>query len=159
MSDAAIRLRPLRWWDIEPIVVLERALFGRTAWSAAQFWGELAAPGRGYLVAERDGSIVGYAGIAVLAPDADVQTVAVAESARGTGLGRRLLHALLDRARAEGARRVLLEVAADNAAARGLYHSMGFDEIARRRDYYGPGADALVMRTDLASAPRVGAPR
>lgn len=140
----------MRWWDIEPIVAVEAGLFGATAWSAGQFWGELAAPGRTYLVAEDDEGILGYAGLAVLPPDADIQTVAVAPRAQGAGWGRRLVAALLARARESGGRRVLLEVRADNEVARRLYLALGFRDIARRRDYYGPGEDAVVMQCDLA---------
>ena len=43
---------------------------------------------------------------------------------------------------------VFLEVAADNAAARGLYDSAGFVPCGVRPDYYGPGRDALVLRRD-----------
>ena len=140
----------MRWWHIEPIVAVEAELFGATAWSAGQFWGELAAPGRTYLVAEDAEGILGYAGLAVLPPDADIQTVAVAPRARGAGWGRRLVSVLLGHARESGARRVLLEVRADNDAARGLYSALGFRDIAQRRDYYGPGEDAVVMQCDLA---------
>lgn len=47
-------------------------------------------------------------------------------SARGGGLARRLVAAGLDWARARGVRIVRLRVAADNAAARGVYESLGF---------------------------------
>ena len=33
-----------------------------------------------------------------------------------------------------------------NEAAIALYEKSGFERQGRRRDYYGPGADALVMR-------------
>ncbi|MEC8320458.1 MAG: GNAT family N-acetyltransferase, partial [Planctomycetota bacterium] len=49
------------------------------------------------------------------------------ESARGEGLGRRLMDACADHARALGCGRLTLEVNADNRAARGLYRSLGFD--------------------------------
>ena len=46
-----------------------------------------------------------------------------------------------------GSRRVLLEVRADNDAARRLYDRAGFEVISVRRRYYQPGdVDALVMR-------------
>ena len=69
--------------------------------------------------------------------------------ARGTGLGRRLLAELVDRARAAGAERLVLEVRADNVAARGLYDSAGFGLLQTRRGYYPGGVDALVLALDL----------
>jgi len=39
----------------------------------------------------------------------------------------------------------MLEVADTNAPALALYAATGFTEVARRRDYYGRGHDAVVM--------------
>jgi len=79
--------------------------------------------------------------------EADVQTVAVAPAAQGRGVGARLLGALLERAVEQGARRVTLEVRADNAVAIALYRRHGFARVAVRRGYYQPeGADAWIMQ-------------
>ena len=49
-----------------------------------------------------------------------------------------------------GAGALLLEVRADNEAARRLYGTSGFEVISVRRRYYQPGdIDALVMRKHL----------
>jgi ribosomal-protein-alanine N-acetyltransferase len=138
----------MRWWDIQACAVLERELFPHDAWTETMFWSELAGvPGsRHYVVAERGDDVVGYAGLAVVAPDADVQTVAVAGPERGTGLGSRLLDDLLAEAALRGCSAVFLEVHVDNVAAVRLYERRGFVSVSRRRDYYGPGADALLMR-------------
>ncbi len=50
------------------------------------------------------------------------------ESARGTGLGRALVTAALERARERGCRRVELDTSEGNTPALALYHSLGFDE-------------------------------
>ncbi|WP_432494005.1 ribosomal protein S18-alanine N-acetyltransferase [Kineococcus gypseus] len=140
-------LAPARWWHLADVQRLEADLFGPTAWSVETFWGELAAPGRTYLVALEGEEVLGYAGLAVSGADADVQTIGVARGAQGRGLGRRLLRALLTAARDAGATRVLLEVRADNAPAQALYASEGFEVLARRARYYQPGGiDALVLR-------------
>jgi [ribosomal protein S18]-alanine N-acetyltransferase len=145
-----IRLREMRWWDVECVLPLERELFGSDAWSAETWWGELAqvgAGGRWYIAAERDapGSLAGYAGLSVNGPDADIMTIAVAPAEQGRGLGVRLLEAMLDTARERGATQLLLEVRADNEAAQRLYTRRGFEQIARRRGYYGD-TDGLIMR-------------
>ena len=144
----AVDLRPLRWWDVEAVAVLERALFGPTAWSAETFWSELAQPSRWYVAAVGPGEDpLGYAGLMVTGAEADVQTVAVSPAARGRGLGARLLAALLAQAAERGATSVLLEVRADNDPAIALYRRFGFERIAVRRRYYQPGdVDAHVMR-------------
>ena len=152
----------MRWWHVEEVVALERALFGETAWSAEAFWSELAAPGRWYVVAQDgdDGPVLGYAGLAATGgDDADVQTVAVAPAAQGRGLGGALVDALVARASARGATAVLLEVRADNERAQRLYAARGFTRIGVRRRYYQPGdVDALVLRRRLGGAAEPSGP-
>lgn len=144
----------LRWWDLGQVLELERQLFTTGPWTAGQFWSELARvpESRWYVVARRGPRIVGYAGVFVVVPEADVQTVAVAPEERGRGTGRVLLGALIDRARESRATVLHLEVRADNAAAIGLYQVMGFVADGRRRDYYGRGHDALLMSRRLPGA-------
>ena len=74
----------------------------------------------------------------------------VRESSRRRGVGRRLVSALADEARASAARVVLLEVRASNAAALALYAGIGFTELDRRAHYYADtGEDAVVMQLAL----------
>jgi ribosomal-protein-alanine N-acetyltransferase len=149
MSTAV--LRPMRWWDIAEAADLERALFTADPWTQAGFWSELAGvpDTRYYIVAEDGGQLVGYAGLLAVSGAADVQTVAVRADRQGTGLGRQLVDDLLAEARNRGCTQVMLEVREDNAAARRLYATAGFSEVGVRRGYYGPGADAVVMRLRL----------
>lgn len=139
-------IRPMRWWDIEQVMTIERLAFTTTAWSPSQFWGELAQDNRTYVVAEDRDGICAYGGVMLVTPTGDIQTIAVAERAQRRGLGRALLRTLLDAAEAGGCTEVLLEVRADNAPAVAMYVDAGFESIARRGSYYGPGEDALVMR-------------
>lgn len=140
-------LSPLQWWDIPQVVALEAELFATDSpWTAAMFWAELAA-GHHY-VAYRDMAekIVGYAGLAHYGDSADVQTIGVAPTAQGQGIGRLLLADLLQ---AAGHVRVLLEVRVDNIPAINLYRQYGFVEVGVRRRYYQPSdTDALTMVRD-----------
>jgi ribosomal protein S18 acetylase RimI-like enzyme len=70
------------------------------------------------------------------AEDCNVEDVFVSAGARGSGLGRELVSAAIDRARERGCRRMELDTGADNAPAQGLYRSLGFFEsgiFMRRR--------------------------
>lgn len=151
---AGVRLRELRWQDLEAVDEIERALFGSEAWSPAAWWSELAArPHTDYrvLVAE-PGTVLGYAGLARSRPTADVMTIAVALAGRSRGYGRLLLDWLIGAAGDAGAADLMLEVRADNDAARGLYAAAGFEQVSVRRRYYQPdGVDALVLRRRLTS--------
>ncbi|MFE6287573.1 ribosomal protein S18-alanine N-acetyltransferase [Streptomyces sp. NPDC057877] len=149
----------MRWWDIDPVLALERDLFPEDAWSRGMFWSELAharGPGatRRYLVATDGDRLVGYAGLAAAGELADVQTIAVARDRWGTGLGARLLTGLLRAGTAFECAEVMLECRVDNVSAQRLYERFGFEPIGFRRGYYQPGnVDALVMRlTDPAAA-------
>lgn len=147
-------VREVRWQDLEALADLETELFGAEAWTLASWWGELAGrPRREYLLAEDEAGTAGYAGLDHAGDVSDVMTIAVAPRARRTGLGRRLLEELVSRARVAGAERLLLEVRADNVAARGLYAARGFAELQTRRGYYPDGADALVLALDLTKDP------
>lgn len=148
-----MNLRPATIDDLDAIMALERASFPTDAWSDAMMREELSSPHGFYVVAEEAGRLVGYAGLR--APkggkDADIQTIAIAEAARGRGRGRTILEALLAEASARGVREVFLEVRADNPVAQALYGSEGFAEVGRRPRYYQPDdVDAVVMRLDVA---------
>ncbi|QIG38520.1 ribosomal protein S18-alanine N-acetyltransferase [Microbacterium sp. 4R-513] len=138
--------------DLGAIMALERASFPTDAWSDAMMRQELSSRHGFYLVAEEAGRLVGYAGLRAPAgsKDADVQTIAIAESARGRGRGRAILEALLAEASARRIEEVFLEVRADNPVAQALYASEGFAEVGRRPRYYQPDdVDAVVMRLDV----------
>ncbi|MCL2091641.1 MAG: ribosomal protein S18-alanine N-acetyltransferase [Micrococcales bacterium] len=151
----SLTVRPLVPGDLDVVERLEQALFGSQAWSRAALAEELDGPGRTYLAAEVDGTLVGYAGLRFDGDDADVMTIGTQTAQQGRGVGRILLRALLDQARELGARRVFLEVRVDNAAAVHLYTSEGFHRIGRRRGYY-QGVDAWTMRLDLDELPGEG---
>jgi GNAT superfamily N-acetyltransferase len=61
------------------------------------------------------------------AEDCWLEDLYVSEEARGSGLGRALVEAVIDRATARGCRRVELDVSSENPAALALYLSLGFD--------------------------------
>jgi ribosomal-protein-alanine N-acetyltransferase len=140
-------LTRMRWWHIDAVLPLEQDLFDDDRWTMRTYWSELGQlDTRHYIVAVEAGSVQGYAGLCDYPDEAFVQTIAVARSAQGQGLGARLLQALLDEATRRGQRRVMLEVRADNRRAISLYERFGFRSSGVRRGYYQPsGRDAVVM--------------
>lgn len=152
-ADATVRTATVD--DVPAIMALERASFPTDAWSEDAMRDEVRSQFGRYVVLERDGAVIGYAGLRAPAGvrDGDVQTIAVAASARGNGWGRMLLHALLDEAARRRVHDVFLEVRADNPVAQRLYGSEGFVAIGRRPHYYQPDdVDAIVMKLDLRRA-------
>ncbi|WP_368074101.1 ribosomal protein S18-alanine N-acetyltransferase [Agrococcus sp. SGAir0287] len=147
-----IALRTATLDDLDAVMAIETASFGLTAWARGTMAAEMASDWGRYVVAvDDDGSIVGYVGLRAVGVEGDIQTIAVAESARGTGLGRRLLRQAQQDARDRGVTELFLEVREDNAPARALYLSEGFVETGVRPGYYQPeGVDAISMRKDLS---------
>lgn len=86
------------------------------------------------------------AGYGWVDPDVPELTLAVMRGHRHQGWGRRLLHAVLDRARGRGIRQVSLSVEPANRAAVALYRSEGFSDLPGREE------DG-VMVLDLAPGP------
>lgn len=116
-------------------------------WAAGEFAALLAHPGC-LLLTEPEG----FALLRVAGDEAELLTLAVAPASRRQGIGRRLLASACTAAAARGAQALLLEVAADNAAARALYAATGFAIAGRRPRYYRApdgAVDALVLRKPL----------
>ncbi len=133
--------------DLDGILALEQDGFAREEqWSPTAWAEELTAADRFVLAhTDSDGQILGVATFSCAEDMADLNRVIVHPQARGRGVGASLLRAGLEWAQALGATRMLLEVRRDNASALSLYRRLGFDQISLRRDYYGPGRDAVVM--------------
>jgi ribosomal-protein-alanine acetyltransferase len=138
--------------DLENIMQIEKACFGNDAWSKSNMKSELLAPHTTYVVAEENNSLIGYAGLSKFSSStsSDIQTIAVSESHRGLGVGRKLMESILNFARQQNAKEVFLEVREDKPMPQSLYDSLGFIAIDRRDNYYQPdGVAAIVMRLDL----------
>ncbi len=137
--------------DIPVLVSLDKQLFPYSPWSNGQYREEISAPTRRFIVALDDAlNIIGYAG--VFAPggaEADILTVGVVPEHRGQGIARTLMASITEWAISQGSIAMMLEVKTDNLAAISLYESLGYSELNTRKDYFGSGLDALVMRKEL----------
>ncbi|MEM9319627.1 MAG: ribosomal protein S18-alanine N-acetyltransferase [Pseudomonadota bacterium] len=95
----------------------------------------------------------GFGLIRIIAPEAELLTLAVAPDEQRQGQGRRLLAQLCEKAQSRKCHRMILEVAAGNSAALALYRATGFEECGRRPAYYrypaGGTDDAIIMARTL----------
>ena len=136
--------------DVEAVLDIEQSVQAYP-WTRGNFCDALAS---GYLCLVDD---VGQAlhSFAVLMPgvgEAELLNIGVAAAQQRKGLGRAMLAAVFEAAKASKLTRVFLEVRAGNLAAVALYRRAGFSEIGVRRGYYRNAAgseDALVMACDL----------
>ncbi|MEU9592516.1 GNAT family N-acetyltransferase [Streptomyces sp. NPDC048193] len=157
------RIRPARSEDEQPLRLLDRA-----TWSYQHavspppgpddpFFRERSGPSD-HLVAELDGTLVGYVRLGFpteLASNTHVRQIrglAVADAARGHGVGRALVRGAVEEARRLGARRITLRVLGHNTAARKLYESEGFTvEGVQPEEFHLDGAyvDDVLMGQSL----------
>lgn len=148
-----VELAAMSRTDLPRVVTID-ALASPCPWQGSAFLTELARDDRRYLVArvvrglpvgQHDAEVVGFAGLALLADEGHVMTLAVDPAVQGRGVGARLVAGLLEVAASAGLEAVTLEVRASNGPARRLYGRAGFEEAGVRPRYYPDGEDAVIM--------------
>ncbi|HEX9801516.1 MAG TPA: GNAT family N-acetyltransferase [Thermoanaerobaculia bacterium] len=154
MSAATESLAPAGPDDLDDLARLEAACLP-DPWSRdeiALYLGSGALAGFRLVAAPDDRAALAFALFQLLPGEAELLRLGVAPEARGRGRGRRLLAAALEHLRAGGRPVCHLEVRAGNRPARGLYETLGFRLVGRRRAYYADGEDAVRYRLGTASA-------
>lgn len=134
------------------------ALHGRLfdpAWDAASVTASIEHPASASFIAQvRDPRVLAGFVIGRIAGDeAEIISIGVAPEWQRRGIGRHMVEGLVRAARRAEVKRLFLEVAADNAAAKALYESLGFTPAGDRKAYYqrpeGKPVDALILALDL----------
>lgn len=120
-----------------------------TVWSEDSWRDEITGAGRLVLIARQAEGVVGVACFQHVDEVVDLHRIVVAPEQRRLGFARVMLVAGLQWAIERGAVRMLLEVDHANEPAIALYRGYGFRQVATRRDYYGPGSDALILERHL----------
>jgi len=151
-------LRDYRESDVETLWRIDQECFAEgIAYSLPEMQAYLAQPGAFALVAEASaggeirGFIIGQiiAGRRASKPLGYVITIDVRASARECGLGSKLMKAAEERMRIAGRRKVVLEVAVNNAAAIRFYGRHGYKKTGTHAAYYTDGTDANEMEKAL----------
>ena len=137
--------------DIPEVMALERAAYSR-GWPATAFEHELTKNAMARYVVLRDGDthrMLAFGGVWLMVGEAHIVTVAVLPDEQRRGLGRAVVHALVDLAAEAGMEVATLEVRVSNEAAKALYRTYGFYEVGTRKRYYSDnGEDAVIMTTE-----------
>ncbi|MFQ5513384.1 MAG: GNAT family N-acetyltransferase [Myxococcota bacterium] len=116
------------------------------AWSERSFAEALARSAcRALVVRGPAGQVIGYVLGGRLGDAVEILSLAVDPPFRRLGLGRRLLGCYLSLLRAEGVRRVELEVRRSNRVAQRLYRELGLVREGERPRYYAGGESALLF--------------
>jgi len=144
-AAGTLTVSPMRRRHLPDVLAIEAQVYPRP-WSSRLFEDELERSGRVYLVARLGPTVVGYAGLLMIADDGHVATIAVDPAWHRHGIARSLLVELVRQAMELGANQLTLEVRVTNRGAQDLYRSLGFAPGGARKAYYADnGEDALVM--------------
>jgi ribosomal-protein-alanine N-acetyltransferase len=153
-----LHIRPMTPVDLDAVMEIAAGLGDAPLWPRSGYEAALvpgAWPHRVALVAEQQTEfaqpqIAAFLVAALVPPQAELESIAVAAEFQRKGIARQLLGELLTQLRACHCSEFFLEVRASNHPARAFYHALGFTETGRRAAYYAkPIEDAILMRLAL----------
>ena len=153
LAPAGLHIEPAQPKDADAVAKLHAHGFYR-GWPVEDFAAYIVGEGTPlYVACDAKRRIAGFAMLRHLGEEAELITIAVDRKWRGKGIGLALMRALFDDLQMSPAKKLFLEVAADNTAAVRLYTKLGFAKISERKGYYprpdGTPATAIVMARDL----------
>ncbi|MBR2847237.1 MAG: ribosomal protein S18-alanine N-acetyltransferase [Clostridia bacterium] len=129
---------------IPQVAEIEKACFS-LPWSEDAFMSELDNPLATYIVAVEEETVLGFAGVHIIAGEGYITNIAVSETARRCGIGEMMLCRIIDICR-DKCTFVTLEVRVSNTSAISLYEKLGFETLGIRKNFYEkPTEDAVIM--------------
>ncbi len=150
MAGKKLIYRPMTVSDIPQVQLVERRCF-TTPWSRNIFLSEITGNDNAfYVVAEKGGRVIGYAGIWIILDEGHITNIAVHPDFQRQGIGEALMEEITIYALAKGVTRMTLEVRLSNHGAQALYTKLGFEPSGVRKQYYQDDQeDALIMWREL----------
>lgn len=150
-------IRPMRRTDAKAVetiylegIATRNATFDRE-WLGWALWDKSHLP-VGRLVMEEDGQVIGWAAMTRISSKpplwgAAEVSVYMAEAARGRGLGKQLMHALLEECDRLGFWSLMAAIFVENEASIRLHRALGFQDVGIRHYGYmmGRWRDVLMM--------------
>ncbi len=144
-------IRPASLPQASALAALHNESFLTEGWSLDQVRGSLALTTTKAWAAYNDETPIGFVVCQNVPEETEILTLCVRPEMRRHGIATRLLQHMADEMRG-GDKTILLEVAADNDAARQLYERFGFAVYGTRPNYYKRGAvtvDAVMYRVNV----------
>jgi ribosomal-protein-alanine N-acetyltransferase len=138
-------VRRARPGDMERILEIETASFGRDAYDRNLFAALFRRCEGLFLVVEDGPRVCGYMVCCRRGNWAELVSVAVDPKARGRGAASRLMESTIRRLRDRRVIRLRLMVKVNNCKARAFYEKYGFEKVRVVRGYYQGGGDGLMM--------------
>jgi ribosomal-protein-alanine N-acetyltransferase len=151
IKDSDYQARPMAEADVSKVMDIETSVY-QFPWSP-QIFKDCLRIGYSCQVATINDEIVGYAIMSSGASEAHLLNICVKQSLQGQGIGKLILHTMIELAKEKNVHTIFLEVRPSNQAALSLYLKSGFNEIGQRKNYYpakGGREDALILALTLA---------
>ena len=119
-------------------------------WNYNVFKGELENPNSKYIVAKKEGKIVGFAGLWKAVDVMHITNIVTKKTCRKQGIANKMLQELLELTKKEEEiNEITLEVNVNNIEAKKLYEKYGFNIVGLRKKYYNNTEDAVIMTKKL----------
>lgn len=128
--------------DLDEILRIENENF-ETPWSFESFLNELSSSYSTCYVYEENFKVTGYIVLYILLNEIEIANISIDKNYQGKRVGFKLLEFVLNKYIGFI---FFLEVRVDNFRAIKLYEKFGFKKIGLRKDYYGKGKDAILMK-------------
>jgi ribosomal-protein-alanine acetyltransferase len=139
--------------DVPAILAIEQQSPSASHWTSSQYNKLIASDSGVVLIAEDKEELRGFICAQTIAGEWQIENIVVVSQFLRRGIASQLLQTLIEKARAESAPAVLLEVRESNCPARRLYDRHGFREVGRRHVYYqDPADDAILYTLKISSA-------
>ena len=144
-----VTIRTMGPADLEDILGIERLSF-ISPWTRGMFEDTICSPIARNLVLEKDNKIIGYIMLYSVEDEVHIMNIAIDPVHRRKGFGIYLVNHVIEDCSKDGGTEFFLEVREGNRAAQGLYRTLGFSVIGKRKGYYREtGEDAYVMHMSL----------
>ena len=151
-----MRVRQATLNDLDGMMKIEQLCFGDERFDRGTVKAYISRKDAFAIIAVEGGLIAGaaMASVSTRLDCGRIGSVAVIDTFRGKGLGKRLLEACEKEFRRRGIARFMLEVAVDNKDAVRLYEGNGYQIVGVVEGYYSIGKDAYVMEKRQGMAGR-----
>ena len=138
--------------DLDQVMEIENSSFSNP-WSRMYFLNEINNSELSEIYVDIiDGEVVSYGDLWYMFENCDLTKIAVKESLRHKGYGRKMMKHLIATARRRGCEFMHLEVNVNNKDALDLYEQFNFETVRTRKRYYENGDDAYDMMRGLIEA-------
>ena len=143
MAEYVIRTISKR--DTKQLAELDKVCFA-VPWSEQAFIDETENELANYIIAEDNGTVIGYVGYWKVVDEGHITNIAVSPDYRRKGIASEMLSRIIKAAYDDNLYLLTLEVRKSNIAAQKLYEKFGFEPLGERKNYYHlPTEDAVIM--------------